>query len=979
METSQQQRGSTVGQFAKTLADAKLEFDAIDLVDILWLAQFIEPAKSLQAEDTQGQTTVKQIPKHTEKIDNDKPTIKLYPNEPSSPQKAETNAPEQKLEQKAEKQSGTPFSVPAAPALRNQLDLARSLRPLMRKVPSRTRFELDEDATVAQIAETGVWLPVVRPVPERWLQLDLVVEESKTTVIWERAIMELNHLVEYQGAFRYVRTWRMSAQTGKVQLFSRWRDGSIHSVAKTELAINQRSHTPAELIDPTGRRLILLVTDCTSALWRQSLIYETLLAWSKVQPVAIFQMFPERLWSRTALRDGHIVKLGSLVPGLLSNQLVIEGLPQRLEQRNHQDLVTVPIITLDAASMLLWARVASGFGDYRTPARTFDLSFIRRQAEKGRLDSSPRSTSERTAQERVALFRSTASKTAQQLADLMAATPVSLPVIDLLRDAFHGDFQEEVQQSHVAEVLLSGLLRRCDTEEDDLCRYEFWGDNSRNGDERVRDILLGDTSVLKTIEVLNVLSASICQKLGSPSKTFEALLGDIHTLESNQWNAVLPFARVGLDVLRRLGGEYAALAQQYSSVTEPEVRLPKILPPLEELPFEVATIIISDEPETTFEFEVALIEVNQSAQISTDSPLEMLNEEIFTKTGKHLNDAEQLVLQGTLANQTYEQIAASADYSVPDLKNVAIKLWEVLSEVFGEKVTKRNLQSVLGRWAASRQLTIHRHLSQAQCFIEDLGNGVQLEMVAIPEGSFLMGSPEDELEHHESESPQHTVTISPFYMGKYPVTQAQWQAVAALPQVNRELKRDPSYFKGANRPVEQVSWYDAVEFCDRLSQYTGKSYRLPSEAEWEYACRARTTTPFHFGETITSELANYDANSTYGNGVKGTYRGETTEVGSFGVANAFGLYDIHGNVWEWCLDDWHDNYEGAPTDGSPWFNDDNDNISQRQGRAVLRGGSWVSNPTSCRSASRYYFNRAGRDYFNLYFGFRVVCAFGRTL
>ena len=202
METSQQQRGSTIGQFAKTLADAKLDFDAIDLVDILWLTQFIEPVKSLLL-DTQPQKTVERIQKHTDKSDNNEPTLNLYPNEPSSSQKPETIPPAQKVEQKAEKQSKTPFSVPAAPALRNRLDLARSLRPLMRKVSSRTRFDLDEDATVAQIAETGVWLPVVHAVPERWLQLDLVVEELKTTVIWERAIMELNHLVEYQGAFQY--------------------------------------------------------------------------------------------------------------------------------------------------------------------------------------------------------------------------------------------------------------------------------------------------------------------------------------------------------------------------------------------------------------------------------------------------------------------------------------------------------------------------------------------------------------------------------------------------------------------------------------------------------------------------------------------------------------------------------------------------------------------------------------------------------
>ncbi|MHC5719615.1 MAG: formylglycine-generating enzyme family protein, partial [Nostoc sp.] len=162
-------------------------------------------------------------------------------------------------------------------------------------------------------------------------------------------------------------------------------------------------------------------------------------------------------------------------------------------------------------------------------------------------------------------------------------------------------------------------------------------------------------------------------------------------------------------------------------------------------------------------------------------------------------------------------------------------------------------------------------------------------------------------------------------------------------------------FKGEQRPVEQVSWYDAVEFCDRLSDHTKRQrqYRLPSEAEWEYACRAGTTTPFHFGETITSELANYDATSTYGRGVEGTYRKETTPVGSFNAANAFGLYDMHGNVWEWCLDDWHNNYERAPTDGSPWFDNKNDNLYQKQGNAVLRGGSWLYYPRDCRSASRY--------------------------
>jgi formylglycine-generating enzyme required for sulfatase activity len=165
--------------------------------------------------------------------------------------------------------------------------------------------------------------------------------------------------------------------------------------------------------------------------------------------------------------------------------------------------------------------------------------------------------------------------------------------------------------------------------------------------------------------------------------------------------------------------------------------------------------------------------------------------------------------------------------------------------------------------------------------------------------------------------------------------------------------------------VEQVSWNEAVEFCDRLSQHTGKPYRLPSEAEWEYACRAQTPTPFHFGDTLSTELANYDGNYTYGNGAKGEYRQATTAIGQFGVANAFGLFDLHGNVYEWCLDHWHPSYEGAPTDGSAWVTDGD------EGRRLLRGGSWLNYPWGCRSAGR---GRSARGNQDGGIGFRLVCA-----
>jgi eukaryotic-like serine/threonine-protein kinase len=255
---------------------------------------------------------------------------------------------------------------------------------------------------------------------------------------------------------------------------------------------------------------------------------------------------------------------------------------------------------------------------------------------------------------------------------------------------------------------------------------------------------------------------------------------------------------------------------------------------------------------------------------------------------------------------------------------------------------------------AQGQIISRRPLPQVKTFTEDLGNGVTLEMVAIPGGTFTMGSPTTEVGRTDNESPQHQVTVKPFYMGKFEVTQAQYQAI---------MGSNPSNFKGANRPVETVSWNDAVEFCQRLSKKTGRTYRLPSEAEWEYAARAGTTTPFYFGETITTDLVNYDGNLTYDSAPKGQYRQQTTDVGSF-PANAFGLYDMHGNVWEWCLDAWHDNYNGAPTDGSAWTGK-NDNQSQK----LLRGGSWDVNPWVCRSAPRARYNP---DYRVNRYGFRVV-------
>jgi formylglycine-generating enzyme required for sulfatase activity len=261
------------------------------------------------------------------------------------------------------------------------------------------------------------------------------------------------------------------------------------------------------------------------------------------------------------------------------------------------------------------------------------------------------------------------------------------------------------------------------------------------------------------------------------------------------------------------------------------------------------------------------------------------------------------------------------------------------------------------RWQVKTQVL------EVEGYREELAPGVEITMLRIPEGSFLMGSPQGEQGRNGQEDPQHKVKLREFFLAQMPITQAQWLVVASWEKVERDLNSDPSYFKGANCPVGNVSWWDAKEFCHRLSQRTGKSYGLPSEAQWEYACRAGTITPFHFGDTLMPKLANY-----YGDGPKGIHRKRMTNVGTF-PANAWGLQDMHGNVFEWCEDLWHENYQGAPCDGRAW-SEPQANAWMRKDWRRLRGGCLILDRRNCRSACR---NASPPGERSGSFGFRVCC------
>ena len=398
----------------------------------------------------------------------------------------------------------------------------------------------------------------------------------------------------------------------------------------------------------------------------------------------------------------------------------------------------------------------------------------------------------------------------------------------------------------------------------------------------------------------------------------------------------------------------------------------------------------------------ALLE-NISAALADYEPLLLLNKPIAAYSRGDLNPEDE----GTRQKHLIDKVADIVPYN----ENLFLFTAEtVLVNQEGKVIERKPVKA----YFYDENLAEVGNRKEAQNYIP---------MMYIPQGEFWMGTEDEEIERLvkkfgwegcRRERPQHLVKVPAFYMSQTPITQAQWRAVASRTdlKVQRYLTPDPSRFKnppeppfkrggigslafeGArggsptrwDRPVEQVSWYDAVEFCARLSKLTGKEYRLPSEAEWEYACRAGTTTPFHFGETITGELANYNASRTYADEPKGEYRQQTTPVGQF-PPNAFGLYDMHGNVWEWCLDPWHDSYQGKTrTDSEVWDKEqsaeqyllDKNNVIQLlsdKRTRVLRGGSWSNIPWICRSADRDW---GDPDLRFIYFGFRVVCRFPRT-
>ena len=572
-----------------SLLNKELKLTGTEIAEILWLAKQRQSPLSSATKivTSEEETTIEdetKPPDYTqpestitpEDKDSKKPPSRLTKT-PDSPQPQPTITPEDKDSKKPPfakvhpKSTSTSFDrdfltikVPDVSSVRHPLNIARALRPLIRYVPSGKEVLLDEEATVELIAELEgkIYIPVRKAPLEIQFDLALVVDESDSMIFWRRTTQELQQLFKHYGVFRNIRTWGMVTDPqGNICLRQGIRQKSY----------SHYYYSPKKVIDPSGRRLILVVSDCVSDIWRNGKAFSVLETWGKHNIVAIVQILPERMWLRTALSLGTMVQLDCLQPTVPNRNLFVK----EILLWNDVDLKTgikVPVFSLEPELIETWSEMVVRKGTIGAGGFVFSASSKQEQIQL------PQDTDREnlSSEERVSNFQLSSSEIANNLAKLLAASPViNLPVVRLIQKTL----LPQSQQVHVAEVFLGGILKpqtliTPDTNPDEV-QYQFI-------DEKIIDILLKESPRTDSKEIITVISQDFANRLGKTLKEFYALLKkpDEFKEQTQQTQRqdinldVEHFAEITTKVLKRLGGAYAHLANEIDDAWNPK-KIPK--------------------------------------------------------------------------------------------------------------------------------------------------------------------------------------------------------------------------------------------------------------------------------------------------------------------------------------------------------------------------------------------------------------------
>ncbi|HEY1353635.1 MAG TPA: SAV_2336 N-terminal domain-related protein, partial [Ktedonobacteraceae bacterium] len=449
------------------------------------------------------------------------------------------HVPSPRAASEAHKRGGLPLKSPAAPALADPLGIGRALRPLLRRVPSRTHSILDEAATAQRIAEQRLWLPVLTPVPQRLLELALVVEGSRSMLIWRETIAHALLVFERQGAFRDVRVWQLSSNTDGSQVW-------IHPGLSRRAQPPGRS--PKELLDPRGRRLILLLSDGVSVAWARGTVPELLATWGQRGPVALVQLLPPWLWSRSALGDAIAGRVRAASPAPPNRELDFMPASLLLKNEDIRGGLPLPVVTLERLPLARWAQALTSTENRWAPGYLLDSLATTRALARAH-PAAEEDTRSLLPRQRLRRFRATASQTARRLAGLLsAAAPLTIQVIRLIQQTMLPD----AQQGHLAEVLLGGLLEQLPTTEEEEPAFDFYAG--------VRELLLSTLPTSTSLEVLAHVSAYAEARFGQ-FLDFAALVENPASLDEGVIDErSKPLLRITARVLQRLGGAYASLA-----------------------------------------------------------------------------------------------------------------------------------------------------------------------------------------------------------------------------------------------------------------------------------------------------------------------------------------------------------------------------------------------------------------------------------
>jgi type VI secretion system protein ImpC len=522
-----------------SLREARVDLSAEDVADVVWLAPYLdrpiaEPdvegrGRAAEAEES-VQPLSDEVEDEAEEEPEPTPAPSIEGSRPSGGTRGELHLPGGV--EGSPSGGGRPLRAPTGSSLPGSLALSRALRPLRRRVASRTRRVLDVAETVRRIAEEGVWLPALRPARDRWLELSMVLDAGASMGPWRSAATELLALFSSLGAFRSVRVWSLETDSTPIRL----RAGLVRQ--------GSARRDPRELVDPTGRSLIVVLTDCVSESWSDGQVARLLEDWARAGPVALLQVLPEHLWTRSALGIASAVRLSATGPASANVRLGSRSTDPWADPLGREGS-SLPVASLTPQALSAWARVVAGVANAEVPGYRLDLA----PAPIPLPTISARSL---TPRERLDRFWSSASPTARRLAGLLAASPaISLPVIRLIRQAL----LPEARQVHEAEVLLGGLLRITDepgesTLDPDEVRYDF-----RDG---LRSLLLDAVPAADALEVLGGVSSYVEENLAH-GIDFRAMLADPASAVGSIALTEGPFARVAAEVLLRLGGDYARL------------------------------------------------------------------------------------------------------------------------------------------------------------------------------------------------------------------------------------------------------------------------------------------------------------------------------------------------------------------------------------------------------------------------------------